>query len=188
MHFVPNFGPKGMLLVLGGVTTDGTFGFPSFDTIPVFDLDSKQWYNQSTSGEAPAGRGEHCVAVKASVNQSYEIFAYRGHNFSWGSGSIPFETVHILPAFHWLHVDYPPLIPRAGGTCNAVAGSQILTVGGLDASQGYLEPALSTKDPFAQGLGIFDLDNLSWSQRYSASSPPYVQSDVVKQVYSQRKR
>ncbi|KAG8528274.1 uncharacterized protein KY384_007191 [Bacidia gigantensis] len=187
LHLVPNFGPEGMLLVLGGVTGDDYFTYPSFNTIPVLDPGTKQWYNQTTTGQSPAGRGEHCLTGMASANESYEIFVYGGHNFSWDTGSIPFDTLYILtlPAFHWIQVNYPPLEPKGGLTCHAVVGSQILVVGGFDASQGYLDPCMSTNDPFAQGLGVFDLKTLSWQDHYSASSPPYIQSEAVQQVYSQ---
>ncbi|KAL9123582.1 MAG: hypothetical protein Q9217_006998 [Psora testacea] len=187
LHFVPNYGPEGMLLAFGGVAGDGGFTYPDFESIPIFDPAEKRWYNQSTTGEAPAGRAKHCVSGKASLNQTYEIFVYGGHNFSWGPATITFDTIHILtlPAFHWVKVHYTPLNPRIDMTCHAVAGSQVLVVGGLDPMMTWMNGALSTQDPFQQGLGVFDLHNLSWNDHYSINSPQYVQSDAIQQYYAQ---
>lgn len=184
LHFVPNYGPEGMLLALGGVTD--SFTYLGFETLPILDPAGKRWYNQSTTGEAPAGRGEHCVSGKASLNQTYEIFVYGGHNFSWGPAAITFDTIHILtlPAFHWVKVDYTPMNPRIAMTCHAVAGSQILVVGGFDPMKTWMNGALSTQDPLQQGLGVFDLHSLSWNDHYNMNSPQYVQSDAIQQYYA----
>ncbi|KAL8730643.1 MAG: hypothetical protein Q9166_003956 [cf. Caloplaca sp. 2 TL-2023] len=42
----------------------------------------------------------------------------------------------------------------------------------------------SSVDPFAQGLGIFDMTTLRWADHYTANAPPYVQSDLVKRFYN----
>ena len=40
-------------------------------------------------------------------------------------------------------------------------------------------------DPFAQGLAIFDMTTMAFSDQYTAGAPPYEQSEVVQQYYSQ---
>ena len=189
LQFIPNYGPEGILIAFGSVDGDGGFNWPDFETFPIFDPSEQRWYNQSTTGERPANRAEHCVAGKPSLNQTYEIFLYGGHNFSWGPAAITFDTVYILtlPAFHWVKVDYTPTNPRIAMTCHAVAGSQILIVGGLDPMMGYLKGTLSTQDPFRKGLAVFDLHSLSWADHYSVNSAAYVQSDLVQQYYAQTK-
>ena len=91
-----------------------------------------------------------------------------------------------------LKVDYSPSSPPGGHTCNAVGGSQIISVGGFNANPaidfGYYDDIRAkvlnhSTDPNAQGLAIFDMTSLSWADHYRANTPPYVQSDLVKTFY-----
>ena len=43
----------------------------------------------------------------------------------------------------------------------------------------------TSADPFAQGLAIFDMTTMTFSNQYTVEAPPYEQSEVVKQFYSQ---
>lgn len=43
----------------------------------------------------------------------------------------------------------------------------------------------TSPDPFAQGLAIFDMTTMAFSDQYTAGSPSYEQSEAVKQYYSQ---
>jgi len=79
-------------------------------------------------------------------------------------------------------------------TCNAVGGSQIVIVGGLDSNSKVTFGSVvditasvldSTPDPFAQGLAIFDMTALAFADKYTANASPYVQSDQIKQFYAQ---
>lgn len=125
-------------------------------------------------------------------------FVYAGWGTNLGSASVQYDTISILtlPAFHWISVPYNPSNPRHGHTCNAVGGSQILSIGGVDSNPQITtgnttiitQSTFDSPDPFAQGLSIFDMTNLAWSNQYSASSPPYVQSDPVQQFYAQSER
>ena len=113
---------------------------------------------------------------------------YAGWGRRLGAAAISFDEIYILtlPAFYWIKVDYAPQHPRHGLTCNAVGGSQILTIGGLDTNSNentYQSPYNTTPDPFAQGLAIFDMTTLQFADKYTAKAPPYVQSDRVKTYY-----
>lgn len=123
-------------------------------------------------------------------------FIYGGENGNLGPAAVPYDEIFILtlPAFHWLKVDYPPAHPRNGHTCNAVGGSQIVSIGGVDSNSriyyGYdydinTSTFNSSIDPFAQGLGVFDMTTLTWADHYTANAPPYEQSDRVKNFYTQ---
>ena len=123
-------------------------------------------------------------------------FVYAGWDTVFGPSSIPLDTINILtlPAFHWISVPYNPQNPRHGLSCNAVGGSQILTIGGVDTNANPTDGAPdaakksafdSAPDPFAQGLAIFDMTTLKFSDQYTAGAPPYEQSQAVKQFYSQ---
>lgn len=120
---------------------------------------------------------------------------YAGWAGHLGPAAIPFDEIYVLtlPAFNWIKVDYPPQYPRHGLTCNAVGGSQILTIGGLDTNSKhtidtyvYVSPFDTTPDPFTQGLAIFDLTTLQFADKYTAKAPRYVQSDTVKNYYDTR--
>lgn len=43
----------------------------------------------------------------------------------------------------------------------------------------------TSPDPFAQGLAIFDMTTMAFSDQYTAGTPSYEQSEAVKQYYSQ---
>jgi hypothetical protein len=54
----------------------------------------------------------------------------------------------------------------------------MLVVGGFEADVGY---GYNTKDPFHQGLGIFDLTNMQWKDQYDADAEAYVTPKVIKE-------
>ncbi|KAL9000262.1 MAG: hypothetical protein Q9188_005716, partial [Gyalolechia gomerana] len=81
--------------------------------------------------------------------------------------------------------------PRRGHSCNAVGGSQSISIGGRDPYgelpvNTRIEPQesayKSSDDPFTQGLDVFDKGTLSWTDHYN-NAPPYVQSDLVRSFY-----
>ncbi|KAI4115378.1 MAG: hypothetical protein LQ345_004014 [Seirophora villosa] len=196
MHYVPSFGPNGVFVKMGGSSLPRRAdNLLDFARLQVYDAATNTWYDQRATGNIPAGRVEFCTAGVESSNETYEIFVYGGHNGNLGPEALPYDEIFILtlPAFHWLKVDYPPSSPRNGHTCNAVGGSQIISVGGVAANSGiYLgfidEIRDSTfnfsADPFAQGLGIFDMTTLTWRDGYTANAPPYEQSDLVRDFYT----
>lgn len=111
-----------------------------------------------------------------------------------GAPAVQYDTISILtlPAFHWISVPNEPQSPRIGLSCNAVGGSQILTIGGRDGNPAEItgthmqvqQATYVSPDPNAQGLAIFDMTNLNWSTQYTAAAPPYQQSNLVEQFYS----
>jgi hypothetical protein len=121
-------------------------------------------------------------------------FVYGGWYSTLGVSAKSYDTINILtlPAFTWVSVRYQPENARYGHSCNAVGGSQILTIGGLNPNPSQANgPTLSDSsssfddpDPNAQGLAIFDMTNLTWSSQYTANAPPYEQSGLIRQVYS----
>ena len=112
-----------------------------------------------------------------------------------GLDAVQYDSINILtlPAFHWINVPYDPQNPRLAHTCNAVGGSQIIIIGGVDANsnvtvgdgRGIVESTYNTSaDPFSQGLAIFDMTALRWSKGYTAGANAYEQSDPIKEFYS----
>ncbi|MCJ1465552.1 hypothetical protein MMC07_004170 [Pseudocyphellaria aurata] len=199
MHYVSSFGPDGLFVVMGGDDAwhpqpDGS-SLIELETISIYDPSSRQWFNQTTTGNIPQRRKEFCLAGIASNNGTYEIFMYAGWGGDLGKSAIPFDEIYILtlPAFHWLKVDYPPQQPRHALTCHAVGGSQILTIGGLDSNSNHTMDAEiyhstfdTSPDPFAQGLAIFNMTALKFANQYTAKASPYVQSDMVRRYHATR--
>lgn len=115
---------------------------------------------------------------------------YGGWGGTFGVQAKQYDTRNIftLPAFTWVSVESNSQSNRYGHSCNAVGGSQILAIGGVDAdppqTNTYAHGSFDTPDPNAQGLAIFDMTSLTWSSQYTAGAPPYEQSDSIKQVYS----
>ena len=112
-----------------------------------------------------------------------------------GPDAVQYDTINILtlPAFHWISVPYDPQNPRYAHTCNAVGGSQIITIGGVDANsnitdvsyQANVESTYNTSaDPFSLGLAIFDMTALRFVDQYTAGAKAYEQSDPIKEFYS----
>lgn len=87
-----------------------------------------------------------------------------------------------LPAFRWFKADYPAQHPRFRHSCNVVGNRQMLSVGGQDPTNIYNNTF--TADPFLQGLGIFDLTTMHWSDQYNAKAEPYETPAVVKAWYA----
>lgn len=70
-HFVPSFGPAGLLFVFGGNVADDVF--PSFDTVSMFDPVSQQWSAQEVSGTKPTPAVNSCVIGLQGDDDTYEV-------------------------------------------------------------------------------------------------------------------
>lgn len=85
------------------------------------------------------------------------------------------DSVYVLslPSFIWTVVnllDHEDMT-REGHSCAIVGRSQFLTWGGVPPDKG--PERYGSKDPFPQGLKIFDLDTLNWRDEYDPDAPPY---------------
>ncbi|KAG8532308.1 uncharacterized protein KY384_003949 [Bacidia gigantensis] len=190
LQYVPLWGSRGLLVGIGGRNEDGGFADEG-GLVLVYDIATNITYRQQTSGKIPSGRIDPCTAGMESNNNTFDIFYYGG-SIGPGQPNIQRDEIFILtlPAFHWLQVPYQPSHPRAGHSCNAVAGSQILVLGGRDPNivdhgngTQFILDLMTRPDNFKQGLGIFDLNTLQWNDHYAANSSPYRQSQAVKDFY-----
>lgn len=69
-HFVPSFGPEGLLFVFGGYAN----GRPApFDYVYLFEPVSQQWRKQEVSGTPPAPVTNPCVVGVEGDNGTYEV-------------------------------------------------------------------------------------------------------------------
>ncbi|KAK4103837.1 hypothetical protein N658DRAFT_419790, partial [Parathielavia hyrcaniae] len=192
--YVPNWGGRGILIAVGGGSPSRLLNGRdiSFETVHIYDVEAQRWYDQKTTGDIPQYRTDFCIAGAVSSNRTHEILVYGGWNGQLGAGATPYDSAYVLtlPAFHWARADYPPAHPRHGLSCDAVGGSQILAIGGVDTAQeaGGNDDAYTagfrTPDPFPHGLAIFDLSTLTWSAAFRAKQSPQAPAPKIQDYYN----
>ena len=87
-----------------------------------------------------------------------------------------------LPGFVWFKADYTSVDPRIYHTCHVV-GNQMLSIGGLKPSLAKISTAVNDTDLFWEGIKVFDMTALEWTNYYNASSAPYNPSKVISDYY-----
>ena len=197
-HFVPNFGPNGLLFILGGqVYSSGNDNWATVDaaSISIYDPASMQWKTQDSTGSPPPAVQSPCVVGAQGDDGTYEIFLYGGiSNEDIDSTVNLLGNVYVLslPAFIWQRTQFSPWFGRTAHTCNLinrqmiVVGGQIKTVADYEANNGL--NYIRSLDPWDQGLGVFDIVDMEWKQGFDASPGPYATPQTVKDVYSQNAR
>ncbi|GKT47929.1 Kelch repeat-containing protein [Colletotrichum spaethianum] len=191
-HYVPNYGPNGLLMIFGGGSDvpgraqSKNRGWLDFGKIYFMDPLTKKWYSQKTSGNAPGARMWHCTVGALSQNNTYEIFVFGGTNEANKEG---YDEVHILslPGFIWRKADYTPSSPRDSMSCIVAGQRQMVTFGGINRWKWDDDEAnyFRDQDPFPQGVGVFDLTDLKWKDEYNADASSYDSPDVIKTWYNE---
>ncbi|KAL2206344.1 hypothetical protein CC79DRAFT_1369765 [Sarocladium strictum] len=183
--FAPNFGPNGLIFLLGGFSdkTDPKSGM-DFQTLWFMDPVERKWYSQITSGNFPGSREHPCSLGVATEDGKFDIFMFAGGNLN----GLEFSDVYVLslPGFHWepAHRGLGPFYQRVGQACAVVGQRQLLSFGGVRTTQGgspeeyWLEP-----DPWTQGIGIFDMSSWSWKDRFDADADSYIQHKTLREWY-----
>ena len=123
-------------------------------------------------------------------------FIYGGHNDSLVNGNrgnspdeessqLNYNVVYILslPAFVWFKVNDTSGPAKYGHTCEHVGHGQMVSFGGHNPHDN-LFASQNITDPFPQGLGIFNMNNLSWTNTYDATAPEYTAPPAVQEWYS----
>ena len=196
MHFVPNFGPQGVLVAFGGtqigIRAPGADALVEAVTVQVYDPATDSWYDQATTGSVPTARKEFCITGAASSNNTYEIVVYAGWGGNLGSRAIPYDELYVLslPSFNWFRADYLPANPRHGLTCEHIGGGQIVTIGGVstvtNGPDDLYKDVFNPVDTFTQGLGIFDLSTMTWTTGYTAGRTAYNLSSTIQRYYDNK--
>ena len=70
-HFVPSFGPAGLLFVFGGTVSEDVL--PGTDSVSMFDPISQQWSFQKVSGTKPSPVVSPCVVGVQGDDKTYEV-------------------------------------------------------------------------------------------------------------------
>ena len=171
MHFLPSYGPSGILAIFGGEFSlptswleDGKNHVP-FNNITIFDTASKGWYWQNATGstgpnDIPPPGTMFCSAIaSASGSGTIEMFMYGGHGdafVDWANGYEPnsgqeaaqaiYNAVYVLsiPGFVWFKVNDTSARPRTGHTCERIGNRSMISIGGLDPTIGWHDSSSST--------------------------------------------
>jgi hypothetical protein len=190
---IPNWGTHGLVVVIGGQTSPTLDNFidgqkyQDMRNISIFDPTEQNWYFQTSTGDIPTPRDRFCVVGASEgegMNGTFQIFMYGGQ---YGSG--PFgsnnqfvsDEVYVLslPTFQWSKANYTPADNRILHTCHAL-GRQMLSIGGLDPSASSFEDAIKDSDNFTQGIKVFDMTEMQWTNKWDANVPEYQTPAAIK--------
>ncbi|KAL8404077.1 hypothetical protein RB594_009075 [Gaeumannomyces avenae] len=199
MIYVPNFGREGILVSVGGCQRSKKIKNSDFlvdNTVArVYDIATKSWHDQTTTGSEPAPRKDYCIAGAASTNRTFEILIYAGWAGNLGTSAIAFDQAYILslPSFRWFKAEYRALRPRHGVSCHHASGGKVITVGGADTTQNgpnfLYQDVFNNDDSFSQGIGIFDLSTLKFVDSYKGGGPDsYTLSPEIQSWYNLNSR
>jgi hypothetical protein len=87
------------------------------------------------------------------INACLGRYIFGGYN---DQTETTFDEVYVLslPGFHWFRAPYDPAVPRALPACVVAGKRQMISVGGSNV--GLRDP-----DPWRNGIGVFDLTQLT---------------------------
>lgn len=151
--------------------------------------------DNSTYGTKPQLNFVALLTQVLIITSSYlEIFIYGGqvHN-GINDGSINsqehntgFDEVFVLslPSFVWFEANYTSSDPRWTHTCHIVGNRQMLSIGGLNPSAPTHSASINETDPFWEGVKVFDLTELQWTNHYNATAAPYLAPSAVAAHYA----
>ncbi|KAI3320526.1 hypothetical protein HD806DRAFT_547359 [Xylariaceae sp. AK1471] len=186
---VPSAGTEGvgLILPLGGLFSDlvvfeqDTTSTNDLGNLTFYDIASKTWHSQTASGQIPPGRESFCVVGVQGENNTFEIYLYGGYSpiYKRTYGDIYALS---LPGFVWFKLNPSREFFRSKHGCALGGKSQLIIVGGSDPGPdwplGWYDP-----DPWPQGLAIFDLETLDWSERYRPNASQYKTPRLIEGWY-----
>ncbi|KAL1843308.1 hypothetical protein VTJ49DRAFT_2125 [Mycothermus thermophilus] len=185
-------GKRGILVALGGVvypdfvTITGDSSNPEankaespefIQTIDIYDVDSRTWYRQNTTG-GPGQLTRGCAVVaRAEDSSSFNIYYYGGYD-GLNQKTQPFSDdvwVLSLPSFTWVKLTTGSSAEgRAGHKCVMPYPDQMLVIGGYPQLVGAVPSCLR------ETIRVFNLSTGQWLDRYDpAVWAPYVVPSAV---------
>ncbi|CAK7206440.1 hypothetical protein SEUCBS139899_009234 [Sporothrix eucalyptigena] len=192
-------GAQGILVAIGGVidpewvTVTATSenvaaseaSSPAFlTTIDVYDVASKKWYKQPTSGGSSLGQRARACAVVATAQDasSFNIYYYGGFDgINVGDTFNDDVWVLSLPSFTWTQVytsNDASTHGRAGHKCVTPYPDQMFVVGGYTTQAGNGIGCLG-----GGVVQLFNLSSASWMESYTPTKwSDYVVPDAVVKV------
>ncbi|KAF4838026.1 Kelch repeat-containing protein [Colletotrichum tropicale] len=188
MEAVP-FGPERLLLVLGGrqavpsVRYNDDWKWMNFSQVSIYDPQARKWHTQQTTGAWPTGREKFCTVGIDGTDNTYDIFIYGGRTGENDDDFSDEAYVLTLPGFNFFKASNTSSTARNNHACVQIGKRHMLSIGGT--SSRNFTTAWTEKDTWNRGLGVFDMTQMSWVNRYNNSAEPYVSPQVVKQWYSE---
>ncbi|KAK4447782.1 hypothetical protein QBC34DRAFT_124036 [Podospora aff. communis PSN243] len=186
-HYVPNFGPGGLVFVLGGHLLDIDRDYPlanspaqTFDNLTFFDPAAKKTYFQRATGDIPSlPRADSCVEGFQNTEGGYEILLFGGVNRATRNND-KYHDAYILslPGFVWTKLPAPNYGARAYHSCVAVGKRQILSIGGMRTTG-------TDKDRAPQGLLLFDMTEWRWMDVYDTTLGAYERHKNITAWYAE---
>lgn len=182
---IESLGSEGVLITFGGFTDiagapsgleDSDLADPTFQrslaNVSIYDIGNGTWYQQAATGDIPPWRYMGCaVLVSAPDQSSHSIYVFGGWGNSFG-GSDGNVYVLSIPSFRWIRVNEASN-RRSRHRCDLLGNHTLLVVGGNQPiGEQVLPPdaaGCDTPPMFAQGLGIFSLNNHTWATNYDPS-------------------
>lgn len=197
---IETLGSAGVLVAFGGITNvpgkamgliDPDLVDPSLHwglaNISVYDIGSRTWFQQLSTGDIPLWRYLGCsVVVSAPDHSSHSIYVFGG----WGNTAGASDgNVYVLsiPSFRWIRVNEDSNL-RVRHHCGLIGNHTMLVVGGIQPNGEDLQPndtsGCDTSPMFAQGLGMFSLNDHIWTTNYvpSKGSLPYQVHSSISEV------
>ncbi|KAL9136560.1 MAG: hypothetical protein Q9175_002236 [Cornicularia normoerica] len=189
MVLIESIGSHGVLVAFGGISNppgkpmnvtdeyDASLQW-NLSSVSVYDIGGQAWYQQTTAGDIPRWRYSGCsVVVSAPDQSSHSIYVFGGWGDSFGEsdGGV---YVLLIPSFQWIRVNTESN-ERSRHHCSLIGNNTMLVVGGITPSYNNPRPydpsGCDTTAMFSQGLGMFSLNNHSWSTNYDpvAAASPY---------------
>ncbi|EED11581.1 conserved hypothetical protein [Talaromyces stipitatus ATCC 10500] len=184
---------SGILVVIGGVSipsviftngltdaqklqnnnTDSRF----MQEVAIYDIASKTWYSQNTTGDIPSARALFCsVYASAADNSSHNIYIYGGYDGN-DLEHTPFNDVYILslPTFTWTRAYVgSDNDGRSGHQCIRVLPDQMLVVGGEFKDPTHCLPVLRNFN-----LNTLDFQNEYIPSEYASYEVPLPVIEVI---------
>jgi hypothetical protein len=187
---LPTFGSggQGVVMVLGGEVAQKT-GYNSsapnlvgLGNVTFWDIGTKTWYSQQTTGDIPTPRSRFCVVGSDGPNGTHEIFLFGGYDASTSTG---FQEIYVLsiPGFVWIKADITTGGTRASQQCVLAGNRQMIVVGGNDPVKSFTA-SYQDVDPWTNGIGVIDVSALSWKDSFDPDAQAYASPDVVTSWYS----
>lgn len=97
--------------------------------------------------------------------------------------SLRFDDVWVLslPSFEWHQAGHTPVLGRKDHSCTMAGQRQMVIVGGLNPNAS--DPPNVT-DIWPLGLGVFDLSEMVFKDRFDAGASAYTSPEVVRSWYA----
>jgi hypothetical protein len=129
----------------------------------IYDIASKIWYEQPTSG-APGALTQGCAVVASAQDMSsHNIYWYGGYSgIDSASGFNDDVWVLSVPSFMWMKVNSGTGSGRAGHKCVKPYPDQMLVIGGY-------APLIGSTPSCLDIITVFNLSSAEWIDSYDPS-------------------